>query len=74
MDIYNSKFALLFAPKGKTQWAITMPWGTHYSVTKSQVRPPWRHGNAGENAYSRSVASSRGNAIVLATNIATRSA
>jgi hypothetical protein len=42
MDVYNSRFALLFAPKGKTRWAITMPWGTHYSVPENEVSPAWR--------------------------------
>lgn len=42
MNIYNSRFALLFAPKGKIRWATTMPWGTHYSVPANEVSPSWR--------------------------------
>ena len=42
MDFYNSRFAMLFCREGHTQWAVTMPWGTHYSVPKEKVTPRWR--------------------------------
>ncbi|BCS53298.1 hypothetical protein [Geobacter sp. SVR] len=42
MDIYNSKFALLFKPKGTERWAITLGPTTLYSVPQEQVSVSWR--------------------------------
>jgi len=42
MDIYNSKFPMLFALGGAKQWAVTIGQTTWYSVPKEQVDDAWR--------------------------------
>ncbi len=42
MDIYNSRFARLFALNGSRDWAITLGQVTFYSTPREQVTPAWR--------------------------------
>ena len=42
MNYYNSKFPLIFAPKGRKEWAITLFQRTWYSVPDSEVDAAWR--------------------------------
>jgi hypothetical protein len=42
MDIYNSKFPLLFALGNAKTWAVTIGQTTWYSVPKDQVSDEWR--------------------------------
>lgn len=44
-DRYNQKWVLrVFAPKGETEYAVTIGQTTYYSVSKEEVDlwPPWR--------------------------------
>lgn len=41
-DTYGSRFPLLFAPKGRKDWAITLGQHTWYSVPAPQVDAAWR--------------------------------
>ena len=42
MNVYNSRFALLFAPEGKVKWAITIGPITFYSVPTWVVDEGWK--------------------------------
>jgi hypothetical protein len=42
-DHYNSKFALLFAPKDNKRWAVTLGQHTWYSVQRWEVEKSWRN-------------------------------
>lgn len=41
-DIYDSRFALWFAPRGEHLWAVTIGPVTFYSVSKERVNAAWR--------------------------------
>lgn len=42
MDYYSSRFPLIFAPRGRKDWSITIGQRTWYSVPKEQVDDAWR--------------------------------
>lgn len=42
MNIYNSKFPILFAPPGVTRWAITIGPITFYSCPSRFVNAAWK--------------------------------
>jgi hypothetical protein len=54
MNYYNSKFPLLFAPKGVKRWAITIGQRTWYSVPQDQVDAAWaKHENIHKDQWKR---------------------